>query len=86
MVISTICSLRTWSSSKFARKKHKCFIEKTAPIEIVKQCSYGLINCQREFLMIALESAVSVPGTSPTATVLNLDKANTAFNKDLSRF
>ena len=66
-------------------KTTKRFIEQSATFEIFQQAADRLIDGERIGRMICFQSAMGVPGTCATSTMLNLNEAHSAFDQSPGR-
>ncbi len=81
VMISSVRTLRTGGAAELGGEHDQRLVEQAAAVEILQQSADRLIHGQGVFGMVLLESAVRVPSSGTTGSVLDLDEPDAPFDE-----
>ena len=85
MMVAAIGTLGAWRATEFAGKNHQRLVQQSAAMQVLQESTDRLVNCQRVGRVVILQATMRILSACSSRTMLDLDEADTPFNKSPGR-
>ena len=75
----------TRSATEFTGKNHQRLVQQSAAVQVLQESTDRLVDCQRVGRVVILQATMRIPSACSPRTMLDLDEADTSFNKSPGR-